>query len=1134
MFQITNQVQLQLLEIVKFRVQTCLKLEQNQQIAYIDPSFTSHLSQLLESSRKPIKSLQEQSIKQIRECQQICGYASAMLQISQDKSQSEFIQLSAAIQFQHYVKSAWNPSSYGRKVTKDGYEAPSIEEVDKSIVKDYLIKCIYEQENHLITKQYLTALETILKHEYPRKWPGIVEKILEFLQNEEDKTQVLGLQLLYSLGKGLSKCPNLEWKTKLGHNNTIVSQTFNYVGQIVDRKMNLNNQKSQEIVYLILKIFERFNIPELCEYFKNVQFLDPWMSLFKQILDKQIDPELLKSTDLTDEIIDKENHIEWKQKSKCARITYLIFYKYQSSHFLNRDQESMSITLKQRFLNGILESHLKLIFSKPHNFVATESLVNACRLFQLAISNKELIESLRLPIEQFLTQVVIQSCKITEKDLLELQEDQSEYIRKQELKDNEEIIDQKLTMTSLLEYICSFKIKQPKENGQKQKAQPVPMQGDFYFKKFFEFCIENLNQYQALQSQDWKLKESILYLIQKLSRHFTDIKNRDIITQDHIDQFIGQHVLPELQSPHVLMKISAIRLIGNFYRFSYKTEEMQVIIFEGYIQSIQDQNNLVRYYAAANLPLLLNHKIIFNLTKIKLSLVLKEYLKLLTELEEEEIIKALKLFLDVYQNDITAEAWDIIFELINCFQNCYKPEDQILCLNDVNFRRKENVAIQCLSSINTILGSISENQELLKRIERVLSSTIQKIFQNYENTSQDISLEMCKILLLLVNQSQDKISDLLWSNYPIIINLIIGKCKLQPLQVKVINEENSDSEEDRNQYSNVGIAYDEKDIFNSIIQGYIKIDPQTLLKKRVNPEQTYFDITIEYIQIVMQLETKLQLRNLDEVRVTKTLILLIEQLKGQINDFIPDIIMLSIHYLKSDQINQEFKNALLLVVCMCLWYDTPLTLQCLLHIGQLSNFILSIGQNLDKIQHIYDTRMILFGLICMLKNPISQMNVFDILSLTIKVSQKIYSDRSTTMNKQNKKVDKKILDFSQGNFNLDSDDEEESVHQDFMNDDENDREVSAFEDQLIQNVQDTANLESKNNQKVKKSKKNHKTSVSPQKLQLYKEFLASQNFLTTEFGKKILEEEEEQNSIELEQDENLSTQIQAIMMNSLY
>ena len=94
------------------------------------------------------------------------------------------------------------------------------------------------------------------------------------------------------------------------------------------------------------------------------------MGLFKTLMDLELDEELTKKTEDTEEIEKREKNWYWKLKGISARTTHRVISKYGNPKFVEEKNKSFSDMLANEFGIPLLQSHLKLILESNVKFTA--------------------------------------------------------------------------------------------------------------------------------------------------------------------------------------------------------------------------------------------------------------------------------------------------------------------------------------------------------------------------------------------------------------------------------------------------------------------------------------------------------------------------------------------------------------------------------------------------------------------------------------------------------------------------------------------------------------------------------------------------------------------------------------------
>ncbi len=112
------------------------------------------------------------------------------------------------------------------------------------------------------------------------------------------------------------------------------------------------------------------------------------------------------------------------------------------------------------------------------------------------------------------------------------------------------------------------------------------------------------------------------------------------------------HVMPELQSPQPFLRIRALWMYGEFGQFKFRNNDHVKQSIELVYRCLHDSELPVRLTAATSIQKLLHNQLASDLLKPFLKNILEIYLKLMTEIESEELVGALEEIVANYKDDI--------------------------------------------------------------------------------------------------------------------------------------------------------------------------------------------------------------------------------------------------------------------------------------------------------------------------------------------------------------------------------------------------------------------------------------------------------------------------------------------------
>ena len=114
------------------------------------------------------------------------------------------VNLAAAVQLGTLVEYHWKyrDDAQAKIISVPGFNYIIIPEEDKQMVRDNIVIKMYQMENRAVIKQYLRAITTISRFDYPDKWESLLTRdIAQALGSKEDRGILTGLMALFCVCK---------------------------------------------------------------------------------------------------------------------------------------------------------------------------------------------------------------------------------------------------------------------------------------------------------------------------------------------------------------------------------------------------------------------------------------------------------------------------------------------------------------------------------------------------------------------------------------------------------------------------------------------------------------------------------------------------------------------------------------------------------------------------------------------------------------------------------------------------------------------------------------------------------------------------------------------------------------------
>jgi hypothetical protein len=132
-----------------------------------------------------------------------------------------------------------------------------------------------------------------------------------------------------------------------------------------------------------------------------------------------------------------------------------------------------------------------------------------------------------------------------------------------------------------------------------------------------------------------------------------------------MEPMLTYHVLPELVSPEPYLRMRAIWLYGEFQSFCFRDQNHVHQMIDSIYKCLFDESLPVKVMAATTIyKLLHNNEIAQSFMRPGLKDILQVYLKLMTEIDSEDLVTALEKIVQFYKDDIEPYSIQLSEQLI--------------------------------------------------------------------------------------------------------------------------------------------------------------------------------------------------------------------------------------------------------------------------------------------------------------------------------------------------------------------------------------------------------------------------------------------------------------------------------------
>lgn len=481
--------------------------------------------------------------------------------IMNDKVAME-IKIAASIAFKNFIKRNW---------ATDDFNEDKISQDDREFIKANIVDLMLRNPP-MIQNQLSEAVSIIGKSDFPANWMSLLPQLI--CKIKEGNFNIINgvLRTCHSLFKRYrfeSRSNELWIEIK-----EVISKLGEPLALLIQQTMSLIDQHSTDKTALsilwnsilsITKIFLSLNHQDLPEYFEDTMSL--WMGHFHQIL---LVTNPLLNTDDNEEI----GILEQVKSQICDII---------SLYARNYDEEF------SKYIGVFIEDILKVLVSTTSAPKYDSLVANALHFLSLVADrthHRELFVE-KIDLQHLSQNIIIPNIEFQESDQELFIDNPDEYIRRDIEGSHSDT--RRKSACELVKSLCRLFEQQVVSN-------------------FVMYIQELLKRYMEDSTQNWKMKDSAMFLITSVASRGETGRHGVTATTEFVDimEFYKMHVLPELQGTmkgNPVIKADCIKYLMTF-RSIIPAEELRTAV-NLLISFAGSPLHVVHSYAAAAINKLL-------------------------------------------------------------------------------------------------------------------------------------------------------------------------------------------------------------------------------------------------------------------------------------------------------------------------------------------------------------------------------------------------------------------------------------------------------------------------------------------------------------------------------------------------
>ncbi|CAH2276329.1 importin-8 isoform X1 [Pelobates cultripes] len=596
----------------------------------------------------------------------------------------------------------------------------NIHENDRQQIRDNIVECIIRSPD-LVRSQLTLCLRVIIKHDFPGRWTGVMDKIGMYLQSHNTGSWLGSHLCLYQLVK------NYEYK-KADDRAPLIAAMQIFLPRLQQQMIQLLPDPSHYSVLMqkqILKILYALIQYALPLQLVNNQMMTQWMGIFSTIAERDVPQETLQ--------VDEDERPElvwWKCKKWALHIITRIFERYGNPGSVTQEYIEFSEYFLKTFAVGILQVLLKVLEQqRQKQYVSPRVLQQALNYMNLSVTHSPTWKQLKPHMKNISEEVIFPLMCYQDEDDDLWQDDPTEYIR---LKFDvfEDYVSPSTAAENLL-FTASDK-----------RKEVLP--------KMMNFCYQIL----AGPSTDPRKIDGALHAVGSLA----EILLKKSVYKDQMEMFIQTYVFPVLQSDLGYLRARCCWVIRSFSALKFHNEINLRNAVELVKKSlIEDKELPVKVEAVMALQLLVsNQPSAKEYMKPYIRPIMQELLQLVRQTENDDLNNVVQKMVCEYSQEVTPFALDLTRHLADIFIRVIQREEY------EEVEDKTVVAMGILQTLDIVFTVLDNSNEVKQQLETICLQIIGLVLQKhilefyeeilslaYSLTSSSISQQMWQLLGLL-------------------------------------------------------------------------------------------------------------------------------------------------------------------------------------------------------------------------------------------------------------------------------------------------------------------------------------------------------------------------------------------------
>ncbi|KAJ7250056.1 armadillo-type protein [Mycena haematopus] len=574
---------------------------------------------------------------------------------------------------------------------------------DREALRANILPMLAASPSRSITVQLASTLKTMVAHDFPDRWPGLIAAIKQLLTSNDIRNVHAGCVA------ALESVRAFRFRQKADILPSLVAELFPTLVGIATQMMQTPPSQSQEIptmLHLILKTYKTSIVVHLSAHQQSAESLVPWGQLLFGVVNLQIPKEAVPEDE------DERERSEWWRAKKWAYgVLGRLFHRFGNPSQLPSTMQAEYSAFAQHFVSMFAPEILSIYSRQVQLYVSNQTWISKKCQYQMITFFTECIKPkstwtlLKPHVQTLVESFVFPQLSFNAGKQLLWAEDPIDYVRIS-VDEYESFATPVSAATSFLFSLASNRTKTTFMpilgfiNGVLRSGAPAPQR------------FGALNMTAALGP--W------------IMRH-PDVSG-------NMEQFLLQFVTHEFASPEGYMRAIACEVLGTFTKegLKWSSDEHLNVNFRAVAAALDDPEFPVRVQAALALTeMILLYDSVKKAVSPQVGKVIQDLLKMSDETDLDILNRSMEVMVEAFQIELLPVAAQLTARLCDSYLRLAK--ENLGAVPDVELGGEANweatmggdedktyAAMGVAKTIGTIISAIDSSPEILAQVQEVI------------------------------------------------------------------------------------------------------------------------------------------------------------------------------------------------------------------------------------------------------------------------------------------------------------------------------------------------------------------------------------------------------------------------------